>query len=772
MLETGAEGRLEEELEEGRQIWDGAGTRCIDENGALSDSNESWSGSLIGGSDSMSESGEIWTTSESGEMWATNESGEMWTTSTTSESGSGSSTDVTDPTGAAAGYAMQLSSEALPAVETYGSTQASASEVGASGRAGRHRNIGLATTGPVTPFAAGHDDGGSYNTVLTSMTKATTANLRMAPDNCVQHWPAHGKGTGPRGSAPRPRYTGSSAKRRRKSTMTGLDLDVAYRLLTGDPTTYPPRPKHLRATQEQQIFLEKPPERRPWGAGDRWRNSGGLRGGTVVWINEKLGVRKRYGTIVRGDRPHLFFHHFSLVTRESVSEDTPIGEDSSAYLYTVKGCSSHEVEEELPASPALPEKREKASHKPHKRSRGRRKAAKLKAGPKRQSVATSAAGHAPPSVPTPPVLDFGLLPSRSESKKGPADVSASSEARSIQDRRRIAWLLRKTTIVALSMVTLAVVTLTVVWSLSQQGNMLTPASSAICPAGTYMPRSDMLEDCVSCTDCIAQGSVEQHSCTPTSDAVCGNGFGPVNDQAALLAIKATQQDEATAVWGDMTQWRADDMPCATIDESGRGWPGCMCDSIDERVLSFSASGIDIAAPMNISLVGQLTAVRYISLYGKTAVIGDVQGLSSLVQLRWLDLRGTSVEGRVSALVSLIHIGECWRRPPNWPVGGDTLCAPQYAGGLLLAETHVHGRVNKLQALPGLGLHWRPDAIEANDTSQVLRLGSFSSCAAFKGCGNLQGVAHPASFAGTDVTACCEPPTTRVDLPLLLDLDMA
>ena len=133
--------------------------------------------------------------------------------------------------------------------------------------------------------------------------------------------------------------TVGSTKRQRACTHRGLDFDVAYRLLVGGgPASYTRRPDCVRAMRERQIFVERPPKRRRWGESDRWRNSGGMRGGVILWVNEQHGVRKRYGTIVRVGRPTLGFQQFSLVVRDSDADDAAIAEDGSAYVYAVEGC--------------------------------------------------------------------------------------------------------------------------------------------------------------------------------------------------------------------------------------------------------------------------------------------------------------------------------------------------------------------------------------------------------------------------------------------------
>lgn len=123
---------------------------------------------------------------------------------------------------------------------------------------------------------------------------------------------------------------------RRSPLQDSLDWDVALGTLLG---TYnhecKTRPVHLIATASMQIYVERRPVRRCAG-GDKWRNSGGKRGGTDHWVNEQLGLRKRYGRVVRmGGRPPLKFMRFALLHRQDHGAE--VTEDRNAALYTVEG---------------------------------------------------------------------------------------------------------------------------------------------------------------------------------------------------------------------------------------------------------------------------------------------------------------------------------------------------------------------------------------------------------------------------------------------------
>ncbi len=621
---------------------------------------------------------------------------------------------------------------------------------------------------------SGYESSGSGDDLLCAAGPgiAGVVTPATAARGLVQVQPEHMRGAGKR-VKPTGRVlpaTVGSTKRQRQCIHRGLEFEVAHRLLVGaDPTTYPHRPDRLRLIQERQVFVERPPQRRTWGGGDRWRNSGGLRGGAIVWLSETHGVRKRYGTIIRGDgRPQLGFQHFSLVVRESgAADDAPITEDRSVYVYAVEGCAPEDLEEPLPPRPV------KETRKARKKRSLQNKAARIKVESAAEKTSVSLAGSIPAAatgtaetrrVPAAgqhkvdqgndavATLDFAELPHQYIRMNFGAENLSTSDFK--KSRK---WPLGKATLAAvLSLTVVAMVGfLGLYWSTIFN---TTPSDAVGCRVGYYSPQSDLLADCITCTNCAALRMVELLACMPDTDAVCGMNV----DLAALLAIKATQAAEPTATWGGMAQWSADSSPCAEIDSQGTGWPGCQCDPVSERVVSLSVTaGVDITAPMELNLIRNLTALRYIGFYGKKAVYGDIQSLSSLMELRWLDLRDTSVYGLVSALASLIHIGECWEIHGGSPVGTGR-CYPQYDGGLLLAGSHVHGSVSQLQALPGLGPTWRPDKAGQDSTSlDFMWQGSFSSCALFKGCGMLTTISDPAMYAGDDADACCISDTRTV-----------
>jgi hypothetical protein len=139
----------------------------------------------------------------------------------------------------------------------------------------------------------------------------------------------------------------ATAAHRPRLQQRSLDWDSALAALRGTgPQKHAIRPHVVRASKTTQVFVERPPVHRMTG-GDKWRNSGGKRGGIDYWADERTGVRKRYGRVVRGkDRAPLKFMHFSLLHR--AAEGVEIEEDLSVRMYTVEATEGAEAEEEPP----------------------------------------------------------------------------------------------------------------------------------------------------------------------------------------------------------------------------------------------------------------------------------------------------------------------------------------------------------------------------------------------------------------------------------------
>ena len=179
------------------------------------------------------------------------------------------------------------------------------------------------------------------------------------------------------------------------------------------------------------------------------------------------------------------------------------------------------------------------------------------------------------------------------------------------------------------------------------------------------------------------------------------------DKAALLAAKTDSND--------LVGWVADSEPCEG------GWDDVQCHNATSsgRVVSVIIGSGALTSTVDVAAFASLPALMRLSLQGNSVVEGDISSLASLVDLRWLDVRQTSVYGLISSLTSLRHIGECWAPFDDWPAVPDSPCALPFAeleGALLLAETNVYGTVNVLQALPGLGTSWN-----------YKRTGAFTPC---------------------------------------------
>ena len=77
-----------------------------------------------------------------------------------------------------------------------------------------------------------------------------------------------------------------------------------------------PRPSHIadEDSQAQQVFLEHPLLKRRKGD-DRWMTSGGRKGALERWATPEVGVIKRYGRVVRGQKVPLKYAQYSLQVR-------------------------------------------------------------------------------------------------------------------------------------------------------------------------------------------------------------------------------------------------------------------------------------------------------------------------------------------------------------------------------------------------------------------------------------------------------------------------
>jgi hypothetical protein len=232
-------------------------------------------------------------------------------------------------------------------------------------------------------------------------------------------------------------------------------------------------------------------------------------------------------------------------------------------------------------------------------------------------------------------------------------------------------------------------------------------------------------------ECQVRGGFPECVCevgfatVPSSSSVCTNG-----DLAALLAFKATGDPR-----GVLASWREPcpgcPLPCNETgwNRDAAGFVGVMCSRPFGRITYvFPALVVrpwSCGLRTSIAPLAGLPHLETLALDGCTAVHGNVGALGGLTQLRYLNLRATAVHGVVDSLAGLSHLGEhigarigcserndmllCAATHLLWLccAAGEFYRAPDGSGGtgLYLADSHVHGRVAGLRALPGLGPSW-------------------------------------------------------------------
>ena len=127
---------------------------------------------------------------------------------------------------------------------------------------------------------------------------------------------------------------------------TEITLQVCLHLLQDNSDNLMERPPHITEdVNPYMLFMESPKQKRTaskWaglqgGRIDRWANSGGVSGAHDYFPSAKpgacVGVRKRYGRIVRVGLPLLKFFEFTLLRKDS-EDSTPV-EDKSTVLFQV-----------------------------------------------------------------------------------------------------------------------------------------------------------------------------------------------------------------------------------------------------------------------------------------------------------------------------------------------------------------------------------------------------------------------------------------------------
>ena len=218
---------------------------------------------------------------------------------------------------------------------------------------------------------------------------------------------------------------------------------------------------------------------------------------------------------------------------------------------------------------------------------------------------------------------------------------------------------------------------------------------------------------------------------PLAPARNGERGSAAADKAALLAfteimvqvhrerVQGTHVDAMSISWP--LSWRRTTAPCDRhVDEKRLGWAGVMCDAVDGRVvyLSLSDAGpapaCQDAHALNIGYLQPLARLETLDMGQCQSVVGNIEWLATLTELRFLNLYHASVHGNISSLGALTHLGEPYRAPD----GGR-------GSGLFLGATSVTGSVAPLRRLPFLGPDWGGrSTFEYTSCATWLRLSGF------------------------------------------------
>lgn len=203
------------------------------------------------------------------------------------------------------------------------------------------------------------------------------------------------------------------------------------------------------------------------------------------------------------------------------------------------------------------------------------------------------------------------------------------------------------------------------------------------------------------------------------------GDTSVDDKISLLELKAEWQKGTGAsllsTWSELTE------PCDSSSwaDQWSGWLGVVCDRDGGRVAFISLDDAGVAG--SLGAFAPLGALQMLLLGGNVRVTGNVNSLVTLVELRELDLSGTSVHGSVESLAELSRLGETYSFPTN------AAAWEARPGALWLGGTNVYGPVFPLRNSTALGENWGADGVQ---TAQA----PFVACADFnQTC--TSGVAH-------------------------------
>lgn len=186
-----------------------------------------------------------------------------------------------------------------------------------------------------------------------------------------------------------------------------------------------PRPSQLVLPpgSDQRLFLERPVHKRKKGD-DRWVGSGGRKGSTHYWMDNGVGVRKRYGRVTceASGAPPLKYAHYTRLRRNASLEISSgkdaskaeagenVVEDKSVALYIVipepapdfeSPASAHRASAAKTASIPLPKKKAAGNGRGDRARPSRRAPQDGRPSAMAANASSSAAPAAPVAPPAP-----------------------------------------------------------------------------------------------------------------------------------------------------------------------------------------------------------------------------------------------------------------------------------------------------------------------------------------------------------------------------------
>lgn len=314
---------------------------------------------------------------------------------------------------------------------------------------------------------------------------------------------------------------------------------VVHDLLTGRVSNpYPVRPHFVQARAVQQIFFERPPQRRANGDGrDRWRNSGGTVGSTITWVNNSEGVRKRYGQLRRADPTlkKLGFLQYSLVYRDPRNPEQ-IEEDKSAYLFAIEPCEFDDAETHKP--PSLRPQIDLSTLR------------EMCAASTASTSASERGALEPPARVA--VLDFDLAKIRRDAQQAPAKGARRGSTPMKRERKRRSrqidgtanddllskfkfdggdlrpkrlkqngpggWPFGQATFVKATLLSLAVIAMSGYMMATGWRLLTMPSETSLCSGYSFRPLLSMQAECTQCRDCLSEGFETLVECSASANA--------------------------------------------------------------------------------------------------------------------------------------------------------------------------------------------------------------------------------------------------------------